>query len=73
MFYFKFKDHLKTVSKHYMKLIDSNPNIVVGTSYATLKDCLLKIEKSGYLDHININKEVSAIILYISLIYLIFN
>lgn len=35
-----------------MKLIDSKPNIVAGTSYANLKEYLLKIEKSGYLDHI---------------------
>lgn len=46
-----------------MKLIDGMPNIVVGTSYAHLRECLLKIEKSGYLDYIikNIDKEVSII------------
>lgn len=46
-----------------MKLIDSKPNIVVGTSYANLKECLLKIEKSGYLDHVikSVDEEVSSI------------
>lgn len=46
-----------------MKLIDSKPNIVAGTSYANLKECLLKIEKSGYLNHVikNVDKEVSII------------
>ncbi|KAL5238588.1 hypothetical protein ACI65C_005998 [Semiaphis heraclei] len=47
-----FEDQLKTVSKHYMKLIESRPNIIAGTSYAHLKECLLKIEKSGYLNNI---------------------
>jgi len=60
-----FEDQLKTVSKHYMKLIDSKPNIVAGTSYAHLKECLLKIEKSGYLNNIvklkNLDKEVNTI------------
>lgn len=48
-----------------MKLIDSRPNIVAGTSYAHLKECLLKIEKSGYLNNIvklkHVDKEVSTI------------
>ncbi|XP_060844673.1 CAR1 transcription factor-like isoform X2 [Rhopalosiphum padi] len=60
-----FEDQLKTVSKHYMKLIDSKPNIVAGTSYAHLKECLLKIEKSGYLNNIvklkHLDKEVNTI------------
>ncbi|CAI6352730.1 unnamed protein product [Macrosiphum euphorbiae] len=60
-----FEDQLKTVSKHYMKLIESRPNIVVGTSYAHLKECLLKIEKSGYLNNIaklkHVDKEVNTI------------
>ncbi|XP_022180557.1 putative uncharacterized protein DDB_G0282133 isoform X2 [Myzus persicae] len=59
-----FEDQLKTVSKHYMKLIDSRPNIVAGTSYAHLKECLLKIEKSGYLNNIvklkHVDKEVNT-------------
>ncbi|XP_015367030.1 PREDICTED: putative uncharacterized protein DDB_G0282133 isoform X2 [Diuraphis noxia] len=59
-----FEDQLKTVSKHYMKLIESRPNIVAGTSYADLKECLLKIEKSGYLNNIvklkNVDKEVNT-------------
>ncbi|XP_026820073.1 caprin-2-like [Rhopalosiphum maidis] len=59
-----FEDQLKTVSKHYMKLIDSKPNIVAGTSYAHLKECLLKIEKSGYLNNIvklkHLDKEVNT-------------
>lgn len=63
--FFKLQDQLKTVSKHYMKLIDSRPNIVAGTSYAHLKECLLKIEKSGYLNNIvklkHVDKEVSTI------------
>jgi len=46
-----------------MKLIDSRPNIVAGTSYAHLKECLLKIEKSGYLNNKAklVDKEVSRI------------
>lgn len=46
-----------------MKLVDSKPNIVAGTSYAQLKEYLLKIEKSGYLDCVmkSIDKEVSII------------
>ncbi|KAL4134874.1 hypothetical protein QTP88_006570 [Uroleucon formosanum] len=60
-----FEDQLKTVSKHYMKLVDSRPNIVAGTSYAHLKECLLKIEKSGYLNNIvklkHVDKEVNTI------------
>ncbi|XP_008189911.1 uncharacterized protein DDB_G0283357 isoform X2 [Acyrthosiphon pisum] len=60
-----FEDQLKTVSKHYMKLIDSKPNIVAGTSYAHLKECLLKIEKSGYLNNLaklkHADKEVNTI------------
>lgn len=59
-----FEDQLKTVSKHYMKLIESKPNIVAGTSYAHLKECLLKIEKSGYLNNIvklkHVDKEVNT-------------
>uniref|UniRef100_A0A2S2QD77 Caprin-1 dimerization domain-containing protein n=1 Tax=Sipha flava TaxID=143950 RepID=A0A2S2QD77_9HEMI len=57
-----FEDQLKTVSKHYVKLIESKPNIVAGTSYANLKECLLKIERSGYLDCIvkNVDKEVEV-------------
>ncbi|VVC28840.1 Hypothetical protein CINCED_3A022999 [Cinara cedri] len=47
-----FEDQLKAVSKHYMKLVENRPNIVIGTSYAHLKECLLKIEKSGYLNSI---------------------
>lgn len=44
-----------------MKLIDSRTNIVAGTSYANLKECLLKIEKSGYLNNIikKVDKDVS--------------
>lgn len=63
LFYFKLQDQLKAVSKHYMKLVENRPNIVIGTSYAHLKECLLKIEKSGYLNSITItkNKEVSKI------------
>ncbi|XP_025198140.1 caprin-2-like [Melanaphis sacchari] len=60
-----FEDQLKTVSKHYMKLIESKPNIVAGTSYAHLKECLIKIEKSGYLNNIvklkQVDKEVNTI------------
>jgi len=52
-----------------MKLIESRPNIVAGTSYAHLKECLLKIEKSGYLNNIvklqHVDKEVSRIIIII--------
>jgi len=48
-----------------VKLIDSRPNIVAGTSYAHLKECLLKIEKSGYLNNMaklkHVDKEVSTI------------
>lgn len=63
MFLFYLQDQLKTISKHYLKLIDSKPNIVAGTSYANLKEYLLKIEKSGYLDHIvkKSDKEVSIL------------
>lgn len=45
-----------------MKLIESKSNIVVGTSYANLKECLLKIERSGYLDNIikNLNRNVNT-------------
>lgn len=48
-----------------MKLIDKKPNIVNGTSYADLKECLIKIEKSGYLNYIkqNLNTEVSTILI----------
>jgi len=58
-----FEDQLKTISKHYMKLIDSRPNIVAGISYANLKEYLLKIENSGYLDHVIkcADKEVNEI------------
>lgn len=58
-----------------MKLIDSKPNIVVGTSYANLKECLLKIEKSGYLDYIAqyLDSEVSTVlVLFYYLWYLWF-
>jgi len=46
-----------------MKLIDSRPNIVAGISYANLKEYLLKIENSGYLDHVikYADKEVSIL------------
>jgi len=50
-----FEDQLKTVAKHYSKLLDSKPNIVARTSYADLKKSLLKIEKSGYLNYISKN------------------
>lgn len=49
------------MAKHYSKLIDGRPNIVAGTSYAHLKECLLKIEKSGYLDYIIKNKQETII------------
>lgn len=45
-----------------MKLVESKPNIIAGTSYAHLKECLIKIEKSGYLNNIvkHVDKEVST-------------
>lgn len=52
-----------------MKLIESRPNIIAGTSYAHLKECLLKIEKSGYLNNIvklkHVDKAVSTITIII--------
>lgn len=56
------------MAKHYSKLVDSKPNVVAGTSYANLKECLLKIEKSGYLNYImkNAVKEVCSI-LYVNI------
>lgn len=67
--YFKLQDQLKAVSKHYMKLVENRPNIVIGTSYAHLKECLLKIEKSGYLNYMikARNEEVSEIFIINSL------
>lgn len=60
-----------------MKLIESKPNIVAGTSYANLKECLLKIERSGYLDCIikNVDKEVSRMytIIIFSTIHINYN
>lgn len=56
-----FEDTFKTVAKHYSKLIDGTSNIVAGTSYAHLKECLLKIEKSGYLDYMTKNKQEAII------------
>ncbi|XP_050439093.1 caprin-2-like [Adelges cooleyi] len=47
-----FEDQLKTVTKHYVKLIESKPNRIAGTSYANIRESLLKIENSGYLDQV---------------------
>lgn len=46
-----------------MKLVENRPNVVIGTSYAHLKECLLKIEKCGYLNYVikARNEEVSEI------------
>lgn len=58
-----------------MKLIESKPNIVAGTSYANLKECLLKIERSGYLDCIikNVDQEVSGVFIILAKLSTVYN